>query len=663
MAELALGIDTGGTFTDGVVIDVDEEEILNSTKTLTTREDLTAAIENCLDNLTASEEVRGEDIKLVSLSTTLATNAIVEGQGAAVGALLLGFEPDETLPADEEISVAGGCTIKGEIKEEIDPGEIRAAARDMAGSVDAFAVCGYLSVRNPAQEKEAAEIIREETGCPVVAAHQLTSDLGFQERAVTAVFNARLLPLITELIDSVDRLIAERDINAPVMVVRGDGSLISTEEARKRPVETSLSGPAASVVGARHLAGIEDGVIIDMGGTTTDLALLQEGSPRINPRGARVGGWLTRVKAADITTIGLGGDSLVKITTDSELRLGPQRVFPLSWAVDKYPHLLQELRRIEEREPYTYGYQPVSALVFLAEPERMELNSRQKEMVDILRDKPHTIWQLGRILDRDPEILPWEKLVKVGCLHRASLTPTDVLHSRGDFTRWNAEAADIALQVMARRGGVAPSDLIVKILTSIHGRIAALVIESIISKEAENLDFSTAEMEHMVKRLLADDENELLSTLCRLEVPLVGVGAPVHSYFPAVAEKLNADLRLPPASEVANAVGTVMGKIIERASIIIRPDEKNVGYLIHTPEDKLHFKEYEEAVEEAIELGLEYIRHRAEKSGGKDVSVDYERDDVYGRIAGRQREEGLFLETRLDFSAVGRPWNEDGENG
>ena len=654
MSELALGIDTGGTFTDGVIVDLADEEILASTNTITTREEFTTAIENCLNNLLAEPAVNADDISLISLSTTLATNAIVEGQGAAVGAILLGFEPDESLPADEEKVVAGGCTIKGEIKEEINPDEIRYAVREMQGSVDAFALCGYLSVRNPSQEKRAAEIIHEETDCPVVAAHQLTTDLGFQERAVTAVFNARLMPLITELINSVDSLIEERNINAPIMVVKGDGSLISTAEALKRPVETSLSGPAASVVGARHLADIEDGVIIDMGGTTTDLALLQEGTPRINPEGARVGGWHTRVKAADITTIGLGGDSLISINRGDELEIGPQRVFPVSWAADKHPHLLQELKKIRERDPYTYSYQPVTSLVYIDEPDHLELNERERELVDTVKEAPHTIWQLGRILNQDPEIIPWEDLVRVGCLHRASLTPTDILHWQGEFDRWDEEASAIALAVMAGVRNQSRDELAEEILSSIYSKIASLVVESVLDKE-EELDFSSREMKFMLDRLLNREEEGILSTICSLNVPLVGVGAPVHAYFPSVAEKLNADLKLPRVAEVANAVGTVMGKIIERCTVIVRQDEVNVGYLVHTPGDKLGFKEYEEAVENALRLGREYVRDRAEKAGGKDIQIEYEREDVYGKVAGRQKEEGLFLETRLDFSAVGRP--------
>lgn len=658
MAKLALGIDTGGTFTDGVVINLTNEKIIASTKTITTRSDLTEAIGNCLTDLLAVKKVKADDIKLVSLSTTLATNAIVEGQGAEVGAIMLGFDPEEDLPTRHQQVVKGGCTIKGEIKEPIEEEEIIEAAQALTPKVDAFAVCGYLSVRNPIQEKKAAQIIAEKTGYPVVAAHQLSSDLGFYERVTTAIFNARLLPLITDLIDSVSKMLAAKEIEAPLMVVRGDGSLISEKEARIRPVETSLSGPAASVVGARQLAGIQDGVIVDMGGTTTDLAILQEGSPRINPQGARVGGWHTRIKAADIRTIGLGGDSLIKVSSEGELDLGPQRVFPISWATTKYPHLLEEIKQIERFQPFPLTYQPVSALVHIRDPEKFSLSRIQKKVLEVIKEKPHTIWKLAKILEIDSELLPWEKLVETGCLHRASLTPTDLLHWRGDYTDWSQEAATLALKIMAERRKNEPEELAEEVLFLIYYRIARLVLEAALEQEGAQIDFSAKETEYLLERLLVSNEGDFLNFSLELKKPLVGVGAPVRAYFPDIARLLKAELKLPPAAEVANAVGTVMGKIIERATIIIRPDEVGAGYVVHAPEERLGFKDLEEAIAKAEKLGREYILKRGQEAGGKDLKIELEREDKYGKLSTSREDDEIFIETKLEFSAIGKPWSE-----
>src|SRR5690606_4555973 len=119
-------------------------------------------------------------------------------------------------------------------------------------------------------------------------------------------------------------------IQAPLMVVKGDGSLIAAEAALASPVETILSGPAASLVGARHLSGETDVVVVDMGGTTTDIALLRDGRPVLASEGATVGGWKTMVEAVAVHTYGLGGDSEVRCDEAGDLVVGPRRAVPLS---------------------------------------------------------------------------------------------------------------------------------------------------------------------------------------------------------------------------------------------------------------------------------------------------------------------------------------------
>jgi N-methylhydantoinase A/oxoprolinase/acetone carboxylase beta subunit len=152
--------------------------------------------------------------------------------------------------------------------------------------------------------------------------------------------NARLVGTIHHLIDATESLLRARSIVAPVMVVKGDGSLISVAEARRKPVETILSGPAASVVGASYLTGLRNAFVSDIGGTTTDLALLRDGRPRLDEDGAKVGGWSTMVEAVAMHTIGLGGDSEIRQDRESpglRLLLGPRRVIPVSLLAEQFP--------------------------------------------------------------------------------------------------------------------------------------------------------------------------------------------------------------------------------------------------------------------------------------------------------------------------------------
>ena len=315
---ILLGLDTGGTYTDAVLFDQTKGRfeasgakasgvVLATAKALTTKHDLAiglkGAIEAVLPHLPAG--VKPADIALVSMSTTLATNAIVEGHGAPICLILLGYDVKaldraglkQALGSDPVVFVAGGHKPTGDEQAPLDLAAARGAILTYAPRVAAFAVSGYFSVRNPAHEIAVRQLIRDLTDRPVSCGHELTSKLDAPRRALTVALNARLIPQLQQLIRAVSGLLAERGITAPLMVVKGDGSLIDQQVALTCPVETILSGPAASLVGARHLSGADTVMVSDMGGTTTDIAMLRHGRPVLNKEGAVVGGWRTMVEA------------------------------------------------------------------------------------------------------------------------------------------------------------------------------------------------------------------------------------------------------------------------------------------------------------------------------------------------------------------------------
>ena len=194
-----LGMDTGGTYTDAVIIDAKDREVLCKAKALTTKDDLTTGIKNCLEQLDFDKM---DEISLISLSTTLATNAIVEGRGGKVVLLYMGSELDEEVPAAESIRIQGRFDIMGREKESLDREEVRRVLKPLQGKADAVAISGYASVRNPKHEQEAAQIAEEVLGVPVICAHHLSTALGFYHRTVTAVLNGRLLSIICLLYTS-----------------------------------------------------------------------------------------------------------------------------------------------------------------------------------------------------------------------------------------------------------------------------------------------------------------------------------------------------------------------------------------------------------------------------------------------------------------------------
>src|SRR5690606_14535726 len=159
----------------------------------------------------------------------------------------------------------------------LDMAALEEALPELARTVSGFAVCAYFAVRNPAHELSVSEAIRQRTGLPVTASHELSAKLGGPRRALTTLLNARLISMIDRLVAATEGFLAARTVSCPLMVVRGDGALVSAAFARARPIETILSGPAASLVGARHMTGLENAVVSDIGGTTTDVAVLDHG--------------------------------------------------------------------------------------------------------------------------------------------------------------------------------------------------------------------------------------------------------------------------------------------------------------------------------------------------------------------------------------------------
>ncbi|MEA3341443.1 MAG: hydantoinase/oxoprolinase family protein, partial [Chloroflexota bacterium] len=325
---IALGIDTGGTYTDAVLVDHVSGEVLAGDKALTTRHDLAVGIGQAVAAVFEGNGVSPAEVGLVALSTTLATNAIVEGRGGPVCLLLVGYDPElirqygfeRDLVTPDVVYLRGGHDGLGDEIEPLDEVAARDAILARCDHVESFAVSGYFGVRNPAHELRVRALVEELTGpstssgqgLPVTCGHELTTRLNAIRRATTTALNARLIPLLQELIGDVRRALDEWAIAAPLMVVKGDGSLVRAEWAMRRPIETILSGPAASVVGAQYLAGRGDVWVVDVGGTTTDIAVLHDGRPRLNPEGARVGEWQTMIEAVDVYTVGLGGDSQVR---------------------------------------------------------------------------------------------------------------------------------------------------------------------------------------------------------------------------------------------------------------------------------------------------------------------------------------------------------------
>lgn len=641
---MILGIDTGGTYTDGVLLDSDQRVIAKA-KALTTHQDLVIGIRNCIENF---QDRDLQQIGLVSLSTTLATNAIVEGRGCEVGLLLIGHESTDGLPTQNYAVLQGGHDISGSPLADLDLREIRRTITEFQGKVDAMAISGYLSVRNPEHELQVRDIVYEILGVPVVCAHELTSSLGFHERTVTAVLNAKLIPVIKELIASVKTVLREFNIQARLMIVKGDGTLMTEEGAIDKPIETILSGPAASIVGATSLTGADKGIILDMGGTTTDIAVLKDGVPHVNLEGATVGGWLTRVRAADIFTYGLGGDSYIQVDKKGKLSVGPQRVWPLAIAADKYSYLSQELQDQLETTWTVPFAQPTDCYVFLKDKSSLTLNEVELSALKNLKSGSHTHLTLAKQLGVEPHYLNLQRLVEFGMLAKASVTPTDLLHVQGSYTSGNVTASKLGIKIMARRKGMSPAEFTKLALAKVTDNLSLSLLDSMLNYENMPAALKDSLKSESLLHKIFNPSSERPSNLAvKVNFPIIAIGAPVRDYLPRVAEKLQCQLIIPEHSEVANAVGAAAGKVVETLDALIRPAAEG-GFILHSPWVRKVFEDLTEAKEYTRQLFEQAAATRSAENAGSmyyEVTVNFE--DLFL--------DTLYLDTKVRAAMLGRP--------
>ena len=245
--------------------------------------------------------------------------------------------------------IDGGHNADGSVAKALDMTAVERLAKELKNEVSAFAIAGHFATRNPLHETSARDAVRRLTGLPVTCSHELSSSLGGPRRALTAVLNAQLVNLLERLIAGTQAIMTSTGLCCPLMVVKGDSSFLRLT-CPQPAGRNSPSGPAASLSGAAFLAGATSAIVADIGGTTTDIAILSQGAPRLKANGANIGGWQTMVEAADIRTTGLGGDSEVQPIQRGlagGLTLGPRRAVPLSLMAQSWPpiktHLASQL--------------------------------------------------------------------------------------------------------------------------------------------------------------------------------------------------------------------------------------------------------------------------------------------------------------------------------
>ncbi|MEK9935871.1 MAG: hydantoinase/oxoprolinase family protein, partial [Rhodobiaceae bacterium] len=608
---LVIGLDTGGTFTDAALLDTATGAVIGTGKSLTTREDLSIGVGGAIDRVLDAFDGDVGDIGLVSLSTTLATNAVVEGVGGRVCLIMIGFDESalgradlaRALGQDPVFFIAGGHNADGSPQARLDESALRTAVSDTVGDISAFAVAGHFATRNPDHETGARDLLRELGDAPVTCSHELSSSLGGPRRALTAVLNARLINLLDRLVAATESIMAERGLTCPLMVVKGDGSLLQADYARSRPVETVLSGPAASLAGAAFLAGTTTALVADIGGTTTDIALLRNGAPRLKADGALVGGWQTMVEAADIRTCGLGGDSEVRPVsrgTAGGLTLGPRRAVPLSLLATRWPEVKDHLSaQLEVAVPMATDGRFVMPLMPHGVPAWLT-RSEARLAEKVLDTGPVSI---ADIAGTQLALGAVDRLIARGLLTLATFTPTDALHVTGGFTGFDHEAAMLGARLMARqKNGIGQKlantedELARQTLAELYRRSGLALMDAALAHDgAGEAQASTNPLLSGLYRPDANEADGLVALSLDLGTGLVALGASAAAHYPHVADLMGADLTVPDHADVAGAVGAAAGTVRHRVVISGKPPTEG-RVRIHLPDGPKDLGEMEAAL-------------------------------------------------------------------
>ena len=638
--KLILGIDTGGTHTDAVVFDPLTKTALVSAKAETTHHDLTLGITGAIDNLTALSWSGGlAAVNQINLSTTLATNSIAEGLSNRVGLIMMGYDADQQavrrlvaeLPLVEPVFVAGSHNYFGQEDEPLDEEAILKAAAPLEPLVSGWAVSGVFSVKNPDHELRAARILKSLSDKPVTLGRDLTGEYDAVRRAATAALNAGLVIIINRLLDAVKVSAAKAGLSARLMVVKGDGSLVSEDWAREKPIETVVSGPAASLVGAKVLgrgfltAAERNLWVLDVGGTTTDMAFVKDGRPVVNPNGARVGRWNTMTTAVETRTRGLGGDSLVDLDRRGQISLGPRRVMPLCRLAERWPTVIKTLRAQKALGlPST-----VSGIFFIpGAPPEPGLNSDERDLLAAMeKETPLALaahaeraFETGRRFRGLPALNHPSILV-------SAFTPTDAMSILGLYGGGRREAAVLGAEILGRLSRRSAEDLATRVLDEFGRLLAQEIVSHSFDGDGIKYDLEEFEDQGVFGGVLGRRPQGRVKVTWAAEDPVMLLGAPVGVLAPFLGKYLAGRIIVPPVYGMASAAGAAAAPVHLNRRVEIHTLPNFAGYRLFLPDDRIDGETVDELVTVAQDKMESYMRNLASLAGAARAEISFARED------------------------------------
>jgi N-methylhydantoinase A/oxoprolinase/acetone carboxylase beta subunit len=470
----------------------------------------------------------------------LATNAIAEGRTSRVGLIVIGQVKPFEAPVVSVRYVEGGHDHLGREVKPLNVEQIVDAVHSFKGHVDAYAVAASLSIENQTHEQVAAKAIELVDRKPVVCSSDVSLKSGIQERAATAVLHAGLMPVIQGFVTQVNQLKKERFLNADMRMIRGDATATDLKEAAERAAGTVASGPAATAYFGAKSTAAKLAMVVDIGGTTTDITFIKNGKPVISTEGSLIDRWQTHIDAVDMHTVGVGGDSHVQLNRSGQLSVGPLRVQPLAMA---------------------QGLPDPSSWIGADHRSRWIVNVSSNE-----QDPSVCMDPVIKHLRREKGATPAELIARLGMsdfgldrrladlafrnqISAVGFTPTDALHVLGNSQLGDAAASIAGARILADLRGETIKTFCETVLEATQKKIAKAILGYAFFKQTgKSMEaFSTL-----------DRGVPLLTSSFKLEVPIVGIGAAARHLLPEVANKLHTRAIFPPHFEVGNALGAIM---------------------------------------------------------------------------------------------------------
>ena len=545
MQKYIIGIDTGGTYTDAVLLESTTGRVFATAKEPTTHHRLSIGTGRVLQALFTGTDISPEQILSVAVSSTLATNSVVENKGARVALLVIGYVKHFRLPVKAVIFIKGGHTITGAEEEPLDLEYLVDIVGGLKNEVDAYGVCAAMSIENPTHELVTEKAISLIDPKPVFCSHRISRQAGMQERAATAGLHAKLMPIMQDYVAGVREAMTEQHLLCPMAIIAGNGTIVSSTEAVAQAGLTVASGPACTAFFG-SLQSSEDNLVIDVGGTTTDIAMIENGNPLLSEDGCTIGDWKTHIEAVDMFTGGIGGDSLVMVDNEGAVSIGPVRVMPLAMASD-FPELEEWLGSSGKSRcirPVT-GLQPAS--------------DQSQVLQFLLAHGPATPHQLRQAtgLSGIPLDSQLEDLSRKQVIIETGFTPTDALHVMGRLHLGERRRSLAGATLLGRLIGLGPDEFCNLVIERTEEKIENLVLEYI---------FNRFWGKTLTNFISTRNSHPILQVGFSLRIPLIGIGAAARFFLPGVAERLSTTVTFPENYAVGNAIGAAM--ICDKALIM-----------------------------------------------------------------------------------------------